>query len=143
MTMNIWWNGEINASNPHYAALSDNDKRFLCPQDLLSDMSVPTLIMITQIGFISEESIVHILGRLDFANGVPIKDKLEDRSKKWGHASLEEHLRVFTGVTSNWPTLSKSEFVKHVARFAVPDLTKAGIDKMRSLQNKRRKTVAA
>lgn len=143
MTIDIHWNGTINDTNPRYAALSDNDKRFLCPSDLMSDMSVPTMLLMTQVGFVSEESIPHIIGRLDFANGTPIKDRLEDRSKKQGYASLEDHLRVFIGVGSNLPTLSKAEFVKRIAHFAVPDLTVGGIQKMISAKNKRQKQTAA
>lgn len=138
MSLNIWWDGEINATNPHYAKLSDNDKRFLCPPDLLSDMSVPTLLMLTHIGFVSEDSIPHILGRIDFANGQPIAEKLEDRSKKWGHESLEAHLRIYCGVTSNWPTLSKPAFVKLIGKFTVPDLSAPAIQRMITRENRRR-----
>jgi hypothetical protein len=143
VTINIYWDGDLNDSNPHYAALSDNDKRFLCPEDLMSDMSVPTILILTHVGFITEETIPHIIGRLDFANGIPIKDRLEDRSMKMGYASLEDHLRVFIGVGSNWPFLSKSEFVKRIAKFAVPDLTLGDIQKMISKKNKLKKQVAA
>ena len=109
----------------------------------MSDMSVPTILIMTHIGFITEESIPHIVGRIDFANGTPIKDRLEDRSKKMGYASLEDHLRVFIGVGSNWPTLSKSEFVKRIAKFNVPSLTSAGIQRMISAKNKIQKQAAA
>jgi len=143
MTIDIHWYGTLNDANPYYAALSANDKRFLCPEDLMSDMSVPTLLIMTHIGFITEETIPHIVGRLDFANGTPIKDRLEDRSKKMGYASLEDHLRVFIGVGSNWPSLSKSEFVKRIGRFAVPDLTAGQIQKMLTAKNKLKKQVAA
>lgn len=143
MSINISWFGIINDQNPRYMALSDNDKRFLCPSDLLSDMSVPTLILLTHIGFISEESIPHIVGRLDFANGAPIKNKLEDRSKKWGYDSLEAHLRVFIGVQSNWPTLSSSEFIKRIGSQNIPKLTSVNIQRMLSLRDKAKKAMAA
>jgi hypothetical protein len=56
---------------------------------------------------------------------------------------LEDHLHVFIGVGSNWPFLSKSEFVKRIAKFAVPDLTLGDIQKMISKKNKLKKQVAA
>ncbi len=130
MTINIHWDGELNKTNRHYLLLSPNNKKFLCPDDLIGDMSLPTMFILTHIGFVSEESIKHIIGRLDFANGVPIKDKLEDRSKKWGYESLEDHLRVFIGVGSNWPTLSKADFVKLIARFSVPNLSSPDLRRM-------------
>lgn len=142
MTINIFWDGELNESNPKYAALSDNDKRFLCPADLLTDTSLPTLLLMTQIGFVSEESIPHIVGRIDFANGGSIKHKLDERAMRFGYTSLADQLRTFIGVRSNIPTTSKSEFVRRVAYHTVPALTSAGVQKLQSRSTKRRAAAA-
>lgn len=143
MTIDIHWYGVLNDGNPRYAALSAANKKFLCPDDLMSDMSIPTLLLMTHIGFITEESIPHIIGRIDFANGTPIKDLMEERSKKLGYKSLEDHLREFIGVGSNLPTLAKTTFVNRIASFNVPDLTSGDIKRMVSIKNKLNKQVAA
>lgn len=138
MTLNLSWYGVINDANPHYAALSDNDKRFLCPADLLSDMSVPTLLLTTSMGFVSEESIPHILDRATLVHGWSIMSQLEDRSKKWGHRNLQAHLGIYLGVTSNLRTATSSEFFRRVVK-----MTRRDIDKMITQMNRMKKQNAA
>ena len=138
MTLNIYWNGHINDKNPNWVNLDDTDKKFLIPRDLLSSVGLPSLLMISHIGFVTEESIPHIVARLRMVDQEMV-DKLSSHLGATRGVTLSEYLQVFTGVTSNWPTATKSEFLKHIGR-DIPELTQAGIKK---LQKVKRANVAA
>ena len=142
MTLDLSWYGIINDANPHYAALSDNDKRFLCPSDLMSDMSVPILLLTSFIGFVLEDTIPHILKRAELVHGDTLMAQLQERSKKWGHANLTEHLRIYIGVTSNIRTRTRSEFLKGLGDGLLGELTRSDINKMLTRMNKMKKNAA-
>ncbi len=128
MSLNISWDGPLGTS-AKYAALSDRDKKFVTPDDLMADMSLPTIMVITNIGFITEQSIKHIIARIDMANGSRIKHKLDERYEKAGEGCLATYLQKFIGVSSNWPTYTKREFLE-VQGQDIPELNTSGIKKM-------------
>jgi len=129
MSLNLSWDGPINNAHPKYAALSDRDKQFLIPEDLMRDMSLPTLMLVTHIGFITEQTIKHLVARVDMGNGVPILGRLNERYAKAGETDLATYLKKFIGVTSNWPTYTKAQFLE-VHGQDIPKLTSADIKKM-------------
>jgi len=129
MSLNVSWDGPINLSNIKYANLSDADKRFLIPEDLVGTMSLPTTMVITHVGFITEESIKHIISRLDMANGVKILERLNDKYAKAGETDFATYLKKFIGVTSNWPTYTKKQFLE-VHGQDILELNSTGIKKM-------------
>jgi len=122
VTINIYWNGSITVTNPHYRALSDRDKLFLCPTDMLQDMSLVGVMMMTRLGFVTPDTIKHMVGRLDFANGKPILDRLTERERANGSKDFEDYLQRYVGVSSNIETLTSKKFVELATFRDIPEL---------------------
>jgi hypothetical protein len=136
MTINVSWYGPINDKNARYQALSADDKKFLLPEDLLRQVSLPNLMLATRIGFISDGTIPNLVGRIDVAYGGRFLPDMNDMVQKLGAKDLADYLARFLGVSVNVPTMTSTQYLTDVIGYMIPKLTSTDLKKM-SAQAKR------
>jgi hypothetical protein len=104
--------------------LQDGDKAFALN-------SLPFILMFSDIGIVTEESIPHITGRLQVGNP-EISEDIKNQLKEY-NISFEEYLKRFIGFSANVSTLTSTEFIKNVIfkiKQRTPALSKDQINKI-------------
>lgn len=97
-----------------FQALSDADKAFFHEK-------LPAILIITDIGFVSEETVPHIVNRLEVVR------------PDWVEKRMEEYLKRFIGYLANVRTLSKRSFIRKITERAEYDIDALGDEEIKDL----------
>lgn len=129
MSINIHWGYQISDQHPFYAALSDDDKRFLLPESIIGkDVNLIGLMLVSHISFISSETIPSLCARVCLLEGRNYMHQLDELARNRDARDFAHYLERFIGVASNIQRLSTSDFGKVIAS-ELPKMTAADIRK--------------
>jgi len=112
MSINLSWFGVISETNLLVRQLSEADRKFLLPKDMLSGASLPGILLVVRIGRVTERSIPHIVLRLGLVEGSAYVAALEE----WCGCYLAVYLSRFIGVSVNIATETNVHFMRGLAR---------------------------
>jgi hypothetical protein len=97
-----WWT-PITADHPLYSKLTEQEKKWLIPDDLFNSYSLPLLLMTTGVDVVTETSIKDIVFRANIVYAHNIHNLLAWAGHKYCHTDheLERLLTKYIGVSTN------------------------------------------
>jgi hypothetical protein len=103
VSLNVQWGGPITNDHLLYGKLTDQEKKWLLPEDLFTSYNLPVLLMATGVNAVTETSIKDIVFRANIVYAHNIHNLLAWAGHKYCHTDheLERLLTKYIGVSTN------------------------------------------
>ena len=103
MSIDVRWWVPITADHPLYSKLTDQEKKWLLPDDLFASYNLPLLLMATGVDCVTKTSIKDIVFRANIVYAHNIHNLLAWAGHKYCHTDheLTNLLKKYIGVSTN------------------------------------------